>query len=577
MTKESLVGWWIRSIGNGDGSAALAARRLGPVLLAIGLLGACGGTVHVSTGAGDAGRDALARKDAGGDGGMDGAAVCGNGVVEPGEECDKGIAPGEEGACPEVCESNDPCVTTLLVGRDCQAHCLVGKISNFIDHDGCCPSGGNALADADCEPICGNMVTEPGELCDGDCPTSCNDGIACTSDRLVGAATSCDATCLHDPVTACRDGDGCCPEGCNAQNDADCGAVCGNGVVESGETCDPPSSCPNSCDDADACTDDVQTGSASTCNVVCSHQTITTCSSGDGCCPAGCNANNDSDCSPVCGNGVVESGEECDDGNNRPADGCDPGCHLETPDYTAFRVDWMVLRDPHMFVRVLFSCYDVTDDAPFGSDSVNEQLNASIQGDDDGDGNLDLNLVLVMRPLDQANTYSGPADFYSAICTAPMDGTQCHEDPANPGQSTAYSNQGTGTCLETYSGTTSGYSPAVAATTAPPTCFDTGRLEITLVLSGTRVTLHDSEIAARYDGDPATGLVSGLVRGFISEAEAQNIQVDLGSLGVQPLSDLLQPDACGSGDDRDVGLDGSTVGWWFYLNFTGTVVQWVDQ
>ena len=36
-----------------------------------------------------------------------------------------------------------------------------------------------------------------------------------------------------------------------------------------------------------------------------------------------------SDNDPVCGNGVVERGEECDDGNLRAHDGCDPECHIE--------------------------------------------------------------------------------------------------------------------------------------------------------------------------------------------------------------------------------------------------------
>lgn len=45
---------------------------------------------------------------------------------------------------------------------------------------------------------------------------------------------------------------------------------------------------------------------------MCSHSAVTSAKSGDGCCPASANATNDSDCQPVCGNGVVESGEICD-------------------------------------------------------------------------------------------------------------------------------------------------------------------------------------------------------------------------------------------------------------------------
>ncbi len=74
------------------------------------------------------------------------------------------------------------------------------------------------------------------------------------------------------------------------------GCVCGNNRVEPNETCDPPSSCPNSCDDGNACTADQMTGSAAKCNVTCSHTAIVSCASGDGCCPAGCTSANDSDC-----------------------------------------------------------------------------------------------------------------------------------------------------------------------------------------------------------------------------------------------------------------------------------------
>jgi cysteine-rich repeat protein len=52
------------------------------------------------------------------------------------------------------------------------------------------------------------------------------------------------------------------------------------------------------------------------------------CANADGCCPAGCDANTDNDCQPVCGNGQTEaSGNEvCDDGNRLNGDNCDPTC-----------------------------------------------------------------------------------------------------------------------------------------------------------------------------------------------------------------------------------------------------------
>ena len=39
---------------------------------------------------------------------------------------------------------------------------------------------------------------------------------------------------------------------------------------------------------------------------------VVACLDGDGCCPSGCNALTDGDCAPLCGNGVVEPGEDCD-------------------------------------------------------------------------------------------------------------------------------------------------------------------------------------------------------------------------------------------------------------------------
>ena len=78
-------------------------------------------------------------------------------------------------------------------------------------------------------------------------------------------------------------------------------------MVEAGETCD--GDCPADCNDGNACTKDAQTGSVANCNVVCTHGTISECLPGDGCCPAGCNANTDKDCSASCGNGIVEAGE----------------------------------------------------------------------------------------------------------------------------------------------------------------------------------------------------------------------------------------------------------------------------
>ncbi len=73
------------------------------------------------------------------------------------------------------------------------------------------------------EPMCGNGVLEPGELCDGDCPMSCDDGNACTEDIAAGSSNTCNLVCSHmDMGLACGADDGCCPAGCGQDEDVDC-------------------------------------------------------------------------------------------------------------------------------------------------------------------------------------------------------------------------------------------------------------------------------------------------------------------------------------------------------------------
>jgi hypothetical protein len=254
---------------------------------------------------------------------------CGNGVLEPKESCDTKIAAGQDGACPTSCDDKNACTKDqLLNGGTCAATCTNQAITQCsgLASDGCCPTGCSASNDADCSASCGNGLVEPKETCDtkiaagqpGACPTSCNDGNSCTIDTLLNAGT-CSASCSNVKLAECKSGDGCCPAGCNAANDSDCTAVCGNGVLELGEDCDikiaagQPGGCPNqlTCDDKNACTLDTVPG-AGTCKAACAHTTITTCQGGDGCCPPTCNSLSDSDCPIQCGNGLVEKGEICD-------------------------------------------------------------------------------------------------------------------------------------------------------------------------------------------------------------------------------------------------------------------------
>ncbi|MFK7989375.1 MAG: FG-GAP-like repeat-containing protein [Sandaracinaceae bacterium] len=219
------------------------------------------------------------------------SATCGNGTIEAPEICD--------GDCPTACDDGLACTTDSLVGdaASCSASCAFAPIVECNDGDGCCAPGCDATLDADCSPSCGNGVTEGTELCDGDCPTACDDGLTCTTDTLVGAASSCSVSCSFAPITACVDGDGCCAPGCDATLDSDCSPSCGNGVTEPPEECD--ADCPSGCDDGLACTTDTLVGSSVGCSATCSFTAIDACVDDDGCCPSGCDFTSDRDCDPV--------------------------------------------------------------------------------------------------------------------------------------------------------------------------------------------------------------------------------------------------------------------------------------
>lgn len=275
---------------------------------------------------------------------------CGNGAVEDAETCDTAIAAGQPGACPSSCEDGNSCTVDSSSGESCTQTCTYEQIASCggETQDGCCATNCNANNDADCSPTCDNGVVESGETCDtgiaagsaGACPTTCDDKVACTIDVLTGSG--CGAACGHTSITACAaKSDGCCPAGCNANTDSDCTPTCGNGVAESGETCDTaiaaglPGACPTTCNDDLACTIDTFVGG--TCGLSCSNAAITACTQkSDGCCPAGCNANTDVDCSPECGNGAVEKDEKCDTAITGDVEGacpasCDDGdaCTLD--------------------------------------------------------------------------------------------------------------------------------------------------------------------------------------------------------------------------------------------------------
>jgi len=181
-----------------------------------------------------------------------------------------------------------------------------------LDNDGDLLYDGN---DPDC-PGCGNGVIDPGEDCDGgDCCSAtcqfepvdspCPDGEFCNGDETCDGA----GTCQPGMAVDCDDSVGCTDESCDEVND-----VCVN---------DPNDlNCP---DDGAFCTGDA----------VCDTVTVMGCTfRGDPCADGTiCNDTTDTcDRDPGCGDGIVDPGEDCDDGNILDGDCCSALCQFEPVD-----------------------------------------------------------------------------------------------------------------------------------------------------------------------------------------------------------------------------------------------------
>ncbi len=527
---------------------------------------------------------------------------CGDGIVNTaaGESCDTAITTGT-GVCPTSCDDGMACTADLSLGTACTAACAHMPITATVAGDLCCPAGATSLTDSDCPVVCGNSAVETGETCDtaiatgsGACPTaaSCNDAVACTTDAVAG--TACAATCTHTPITATTAGDGCCPTGATHATDTDCPLGCGDGVVTPPETCDTAiatgtGSCPTaaSCNDSMACTTDALVSSG-TCSAACTHTPITAPANGDSCCPTGANATNDNDCAPRCGNTVVETGETCDDGNTTAGDGCSATCQTEAGVMpTAFRMTTLSLISPRVVINV-FGCRDITQTAFLGT-SVNGEIATSITG-------FTLNIVSVFRPLSTAAPTS-PLDITTnAACMAGTPAS-CGLAAMMPAvTSTTAVNMATGNCftavaadVNTRAGAPATYSPGVNVVSGP--CFASSQTTLNVNLSGIIVPLQRARIAAQYSGTPTSRLITGVVTGFLSEADARGVilPATLAVIGGDPLYSHLQAGgATGSGcnlgggtaeDDRDTIMnpDGTTTrGFWFFLNFTADRATWTS-
>lgn len=266
--------------------------------------------------------------------------TCGDGRLQQGEACDDGNSVEGDG-CSALClrEPGQNCSSASL----CASNVCVGGTCACVDDSDCFDTAicNVLVSPTTCEPanLCGNGRLEAGEFCD-DGSTAAGDGCSATCLLELGqtciangacASQLCEGSCVCDDNADCSAGKVCdVTESPNRCEDED---TCGNGAIEAGERCDDGAAIAGdgcnegclvemgfSCAEASECA----TGS---CDGVCECGSSAHCPAGQVCdlseSPNTCEANNN------CGNGVLENGEGCDDGNEVAEDGCNDACFKE--------------------------------------------------------------------------------------------------------------------------------------------------------------------------------------------------------------------------------------------------------
>jgi hypothetical protein len=226
--------------------------------------------------------------------------------------------------------------------------------------------------------------------------------------------------------------------------------------------------------------------------------------------------------------------------------------------------------DPHIYIS-FFGCRDVTDSPLFGF-SVNIELQNSID-------DYSVNYVGVFRPLDMA-AMATPLDVVDGLCVAGAPRDSCDIGGMGMVYPTTAHNQPVGmTCFTADPSRLNSSVPYPAPNVVTGPCFLSDPEDVVISVAGTPIALEDMQIAATYSGGtPPSTLVSGVLTGFISEADARTtILGDLPLIGGDTLYQHLAAggasgSSCSSQDDRD--MNGGTTGFWFFMNISATQVDW---
>jgi hypothetical protein len=327
-----------------------------------------------------------------------------------------------------------------------------------------------------------------------------------------------------------------------------------------------------------------------------------------------------------CGSQNIADGTPCSAGD------CLAGTCTPPPPRT-FRMDTMVLADPHVVVNRSIStligscplCLDITNVEQSATcwtivvtvPAINPMIHELITTDSTGDGYIDLSFMLTFDPLFQRDGFGGDFTLTEGRCTVDDPTTCTPLASSSITQTTTYASQDVGTCLAPAAGTVgpTPYPDGIEVTPNSPagSCFLTAPIVFSLtleldLLGNTHeftIELEDAQIAGEWQEEPATGIASGLIAGFLPMelADQQDVTVS-GTLAGYTVTvnvnlgrDLL-PDGgnahgcgevprtfpaggisgsnthCAGGDSRDLRdptapASYSNCGWWFYVNYTG--------
>ncbi len=287
--------------------------------------------------------------------------TCGGGICRPPECTYDEDCPGNllcrNNRCVPRCTQDGQCgINQQCRNGDCvtpcrtDAQCPTGELCEngvcrdpACDTDSDCASGmcqGGRCTDPECQ---GDQDCDPGEFCrnnrcratcasDRDCPGGqCVRGVCGRreDDRCTVNDECAAGLCLNGRCAPCQSHVQCGP-GRLCIDGVCAGSVCGNGIREGAEVCDDGNSletdgCSRDCRRTDGaeCTLDDQCASG-----VCRDGTCRPCVE-DGQCGGGLCQDGRCTGGRLCGNGVREGREECDDRNARDGDGCAADCLLE--------------------------------------------------------------------------------------------------------------------------------------------------------------------------------------------------------------------------------------------------------